>query len=134
MITKDQKEILFSELQTHSIVIFACKKAGISKASYYRLIKTDEKFKRCVLAARRMGIDTINDTAESVIIENIKNKDIGAAKYYLEHNNPVYRKKEYPKEIIKSPENMTLADMMLKTIKEAKERKEREKQNEKQNK
>ena len=68
----------------------ACKKFGIARASYYRWYKSDIKFKQDADEALKMGKENINDLAEYTIIKKVKEGDILASKYWLQHNNPKY--------------------------------------------
>ncbi|MEI6042514.1 MAG: hypothetical protein WCQ00_03030 [bacterium] len=118
MINDDQKEILLSELRKHGIIDFACKKAGIARSSYYRLLKI-KRFRKLVREAKLEGIDVNNDTAESVILNGIRSKDVGCAKYWLEHNHPRYKKREIAKEHVISLQDQGLAGIIKRTIKSA---------------
>ncbi len=124
MITDEQKEILIEELRKHGVVDFACKKAGIARSSYYRLIKNN-RFRKRVLEAKMEGIDVNNDMAESVIINGVRRKDIGAAKYWLEHNHTRYKKKDSKHEPAIRLQDTGLAGMIKRSLKKAKKKKDK---------
>ncbi len=76
--------------QENGLVQIACRKTGIARPTYYRWFSTDATFARAAEKALRRGREVGCDMAESVIIGKITEKDIGAAKFYLIHNDPRY--------------------------------------------
>jgi len=85
-----QKKIL-DELLVNPIISIACKKAGVSKATFYRWQKIFPKFSNQCSLSRMMGIDNINDLAESSLIKNIREGDFKSTKFWLETNHPAYK-------------------------------------------
>jgi ACT domain-containing protein len=126
MITNEQKEKLLEELRRHSIVDFACKKSGISRATYYRLFKSSSRFRKLALNAKMEGIEVNNDAAESVIINAIRGKDMSASKYWLEHNHPRYKKKDRKQETAIKLQDTGLAGLLKKTLRNARKKKEKQ--------
>ena len=59
----------------------------------------EPKFKARVEKALPMGIDSINDLAESCVIQNIKAGKLEAAKYWLENNLLKYHRPKKPKDV-----------------------------------
>ena len=84
-----KKEFL-TYLQENGIIMVACRKSGVPRQNIYRWISEDSKFSKEVNRALRRGREVGVDMAESVIIGKITEKDIGAAKFYLSHNDPRY--------------------------------------------
>ncbi len=127
MITDEQKNKLLEELEKHSIIGIACRNAGISRSSFYRLMSSSRRFEKQAKTARQIGIHSNNDSAESVIIKGIRENKTDCAKYYLEHNHPTYKKKDRSNEHIIRAEDSGLAGMMKRLLK--KQRKEKRKAN-----
>ncbi len=85
-----EKSILLESLRQVPIIQLACKRAGVSRATYYRWRNEDKEFSATSEFALREGIDSINDMGESQIISLMKDKNATAIKYWLEHNHPKY--------------------------------------------
>lgn len=98
MISDETKERLIEELAKTPFVSIACKRAGISRASFYRFLEEDGSFKKKCRRAHRDGRSLINDMAESTIVRGIQKGDMGATKYWLGHNHKRYMKQEPAKE------------------------------------
>lgn len=73
---------------------YAAKKVGISRATVYRWMEKDPKFKSKVLKAQETGQKLFTEAAEFVLMKKIKkDEDLSAVKYYLSRIDPRY----YPK-------------------------------------
>lgn len=72
---------------------YAAKKAGVARATIYRWYNGDKEFKEAVDSALTDGRSQLGDLAEMKLIEKIKEKDLGAIKFYLQNNSPRYRPK-----------------------------------------
>lgn len=84
---KRQKEVLLEHLRTVPIVEVACKKSGISRATFYRWCNDDEEFKTEVDNAKVDGVEYINDLSEAELIGLIKGKKYQAIALWLKHNH-----------------------------------------------
>src|SRR3989338_4153209 len=84
------KTALLEALKEMPIVQIACKKAGISRATYYRWRKEDKEFLRRSEDCLNQGIEFINDMSESQLITLIKEKKMPAISMWLKHNNTRY--------------------------------------------
>ena len=82
---------MLAELRKNSVMTVACQKAGVSRSTVYRWMDNEPEFKNMIYEAISEGRETINDMAESVIIKKIRSEHLGAAKYYLSHNNDRYQ-------------------------------------------
>lgn len=92
-ITKRQsplKQTFVEHVAENGLIQVACRKTGIGRQTYYRWIEEDAAFAKKVERAIHHGRDVGCDMAESVVIGKIVEKDIGAAKFYLQHNDPRY--------------------------------------------
>ena len=78
------------ELKDTPNVSIVCRKIGISRNSVYRWINKDPELKKLLEECLLMGIENINDLAESKLINHINNGDFKSIKYWLSN-----RKKEY---------------------------------------
>lgn len=84
------KERLIEALKEMPIIQIACKKAGVSRATYYRWRKEDKEFLRNSEDALLHGIEFINDMGESQLITLIKEKKMPAIALWLKHNHKRY--------------------------------------------
>lgn len=85
-----EKEKLLEALKEMPIVQVACKRSGVSRATYYRWRTEDREFLRQSNDALAQGIDFINDMSESQLITLIKEKKMPAIAVWLKHNNVRY--------------------------------------------
>jgi cytidylate kinase len=65
----------------------ACKKGGISRATFYRWCNDDEEFKTEVDNAKVDGVENINDMSEAQLITLIKEKKYQAIALWLKNNH-----------------------------------------------
>jgi len=89
----NDKERLIEALKEMPIIQIACKKAGVSRATYYRWRKEDKNFLRNSDDAFLHGIEFINDMSESQLITLIKEKKMPAISLWLKHNHKRYGSK-----------------------------------------
>ena len=83
---------LLEELERTPIIQAACERAGISRNTYYRWMNEDSMFRMQVDERLRMGIDLVNDVAESNVLNGIKKGDSGFTKYWLSARHTGYRR------------------------------------------
>lgn len=95
---KKMKESLYEILEKMPLVQVACQKVGISRSMFYRWRKEDRDFDTKVAQIINMGRDSINDLAESKMIQNIENGDTRSIQFWLQNNCPRYRKNNPQKE------------------------------------
>lgn len=84
------KEELISILKEMPIIQVAVKRAGISRDTYYRWRRDDDKFLRQSEEALTQGVEYINDMSESQLIALIKEKKMPAIAMWLRNNNERY--------------------------------------------
>ncbi len=87
-----KKKRVIKELMLVPIVQLACKRAGVSRATYYRWLKEDPKFALECDEALEEGRQSINDLAESKLIHRINEGDMRAITLWLSNNKENYRK------------------------------------------
>lgn len=93
----ETKKMLIAALKETPIVQIACKKAGVSRATYYRWKNEDAVFLKQSGKAIQEGIDFINDMSESQVTQLIKEKKLPAISLWLKNNNPRYGGKSGPR-------------------------------------
>ena len=98
-----EKEALIKEFEQTPIASVACKKANISRATYYRWLNEDSVFCEKVEEAQEKGTDYLNDLCETFLINSAQNGSVAAAKYWLEHNHKKYNPMEIEASNDKAP-------------------------------
>ena len=88
-----EKELILGQLRRIPIIQVACEKAGIARATFYRLRNDDPNFKRAVEEAVGEGVAFITDMSESQLIILIKEKNWPAISFWLRHHHPNYTNK-----------------------------------------
>ena len=68
----------------------ACKKVGISRATFYRWMKDNKGFRDAVSQALKDGRENTVEIAEAVLLKKMREGDLGATKYYLSFNSERY--------------------------------------------
>lgn len=84
------KKLIIEKLKVSPIIEIACKKAGISRATYYRWKKDDPEFAKQANKALREGTELISDMAESQLINQIRDKNMTAIIFWLKHHRQAY--------------------------------------------
>lgn len=88
-----EKQVLIDQLKKTPIIQIACEKTGIGRATYYRWHKEDSDFAQRADDALTEGSLLVNDMAESQLISAIKDKNLSAIIYWLNHHHPNYATK-----------------------------------------
>lgn len=91
---KRQQEKLLEALAESGNVSFACKRAGVSRDTFYRWKKDDDEFADKAMLAIGSGKEFVNDLAHSQLIRNIQNGDMGAIKFQLGNCHDDYHPKK----------------------------------------
>lgn len=84
---------LIEQLKKTPIIEVACQKIGIGRNSYYRWRREGKKFALSCDKALEEGCAFINDLAESQLISAMKNNNLTAVMYWLNHRHGIYRNK-----------------------------------------
>lgn len=92
MISKETKEKFLEEVRSTGNVLFACKKAGIAKASVYRWKKKSKTFAKQLKEAQEVGRSNIGDIAEHALLNLVKEGSFSAIRFALNHNHANYKK------------------------------------------
>ncbi len=88
-----EKELILEQLRRIPIIQVACEKAGVARATFYRLRNDDPNFKRAIEEAVGEGVAFITDMSESQLITLIKEKNWPAISFWLRHHHPNYTNK-----------------------------------------
>ena len=86
----NEKSKFIAYLRETPLVSFACKKVGISRATFYRWNNGDKEFRDQIQKVLRQGRDNINDLAEATLIKMIKSENFNATRFWLQNNNKRY--------------------------------------------
>lgn len=92
MIDDETKKKLLAEIEKNGNVSFSCLKLGIDKSTFYRWLKNKD-FKKKADEAVKRGRQSGCDAAENALMLLIKEKNLGAIKYYLGNNSPRYKQR-----------------------------------------
>lgn len=93
-VRKTQEQMLLIEqLRKLPVVSVACEKTGIGRASYYRWRQEDPAFAAAADEAIADGTNLVSDMAESQLLSQIRDGNLGAVMYWLKHRNPNYGSK-----------------------------------------
>lgn len=109
---------MIEQLKKTPIVQIACEKVGLARATYYRWYKKNKKFAKEADEALAEGIKFLNDFAESQLLMAIKNQNLTAITYWLNHRHPAYKNTLKLSGSIKSS-NDPLTTEQAKAIKQA---------------
>ena len=84
------KKVLLAKLKSTPVIQIACKQANIGRATYYRWRKDDPDFAAAADEALCEGTGLINDMAESMLINGIKDRNLTSIIFWLKHHHPAY--------------------------------------------
>lgn len=87
---RHKRNRFLKELKNVPIVSSVCEKLGISRNTIYRWKQDDPVFARQMQQALNTGCDSINDLAESKIINLIQQNDFRAMRFWLMSNQKKY--------------------------------------------
>lgn len=108
-----EKKLLLDALKEMPVIQIACKKAGVSRATYYRWKQEDTDFSGKCDESLSVGIEFVNDMSESQKIQLIKEKKMPAIVWWDKHNNPKYGAKRMLKRSRVSQEKLSPEDEAL---------------------
>jgi transposase-like protein len=91
--TSQKQEQIVEQLSRTPIVEIVCQKVGIGRNSYYRWRRQNKKFASACDKAIEEGCSFINDLAESQLISAMKNNNLTAIMYWLNHRHSIYSPK-----------------------------------------
>lgn len=92
------KDKFLDILEKVPIIEAACGQAGISRNTYYRWRNEDPDFAALADERQTIGIERVNDYAESNVLNGIKSGDRGYTNIWLKARHHAYRR-PFPKAI-----------------------------------
>ena len=90
---RDQEKLktkLIELLGQYPIVSAACKQVRVPRSTYYRWLKEDQDFANKINEVLAMGVDSINDIAETQLSLAIKNGEPWAIRFWLNNRSVHY--------------------------------------------
>jgi len=93
MLDKDVIKKFLQELANDGIIASACRKSGLNRMTFYRLRDKDPTFKKKVKEAMKIGRENGGDLSDFSLLQLIREKNLGAIKWYQIHNDARYRPK-----------------------------------------
>ena len=91
--TEENKKLFLEQLTKTPVTQIACDKVGITRMTFHRWKKDDKEFSKKVSNALSEGNGLITDLAISQLISAIKERNLGAIKFWLENHSVEYAKK-----------------------------------------
>jgi predicted DNA binding protein len=88
-----EKQLIVEHLKKFPIIEVACSKSGVGRSTFYRWRKEDTEFAKLVDNAIIEGVKFINDMAESQLLTAIKEGNMSAIFYWLNHRHSAYGNK-----------------------------------------
>ena len=113
---KKQKEMFIEQLRKTPIVQIVSERLEIGRTTFYRWKRQDAKFSEECDKAIEEGCALINDLAESQLISAMKQNNLTAVMYWLNHRHSVYKNKL---EITNKHDDSKLTSEQAKSIKNA---------------
>lgn len=86
----EQKQQVLEILTKLPVIQAAVKRAGISRATFYRWREEDQAFNESVVNAVREGSISVNEWAQSKLIEEISKSNMTAIIFWLKSRDPLF--------------------------------------------
>ena len=87
------KQRLVEQLENMPIVEIACKRANVSRATYYRWLKADPEFAMKCAKALERSTAAVSDIAEAKLITAIQEGNMTAISFWLRNRHTAYQTK-----------------------------------------
>lgn len=87
---RSQKDKVLEYLRESGNVSFACKRAGLTRETYYVWRSEDAEFADAAETAITSGKGFVNDLAHNHLVRNIQDGHMGAIKFHLSSCHPDY--------------------------------------------
>jgi len=88
---KRQKQLFIEQLQKTPIIQLVCERLEIGRTSYYRWRNGDKKFAGDCDKAISEGQYLVNDLAESMLVNAIKDCNLSAIRFWLQNHHADYK-------------------------------------------
>ena len=91
--TAINRQLMLEQLQKTPVVQVCCEKLSIARSTYYRWRDEDPEFAKQADTALAEGVALINDLTESQLLSAIRDRNISAIFYWLNHRHSAYSNK-----------------------------------------
>jgi len=91
--TAINRQLMLEQLQKTPVVQVCCEKLGISRSTFYRWREESPEFAKQADKALSEGVALVNDLAESMLLSAIRDHNISALFYWLNHRHSAYSNK-----------------------------------------
>ncbi len=91
--TAQNRQLMLEQLKKTPVVQICCEKLGVSRSTYYRWREEDPEFTKQADLALAEGVALVNDMAESQLLSAIRDRNISAIFYWLNHRHSAYSNK-----------------------------------------
>jgi len=91
--TSQNRQLMLEQLKKTPVVQICCEKLGVSRSTYYRWREEDPLFAKEADQALADGVSLVNDMAESQLLSAIRDRNISAIFYWLNHRHSAYSNK-----------------------------------------
>lgn len=91
--TQQNRQLMVEQLKKTPVVQIACEKTGIARSTFYRWKEEDPEFAKEADQALAEGVALVNDMAESQLLSAIRDRNISAIFYWLNHRHSAYSNK-----------------------------------------
>ncbi len=118
---KKDKQKFIEILEKTPVIQVACERAGISRATFYRWKESDKEFAEKTESALSEGNSLVSDIAIAQLISAIKEKNLGAIKFWLQNHHPDYANEMHitakvEQEVTLTPEQEALVRRALELV------------------
>ncbi len=91
--TQQNRRLMLEQLQKTPVVQIACEKIGVARSTFYRWRDEGKEFAKEADKALAEGVALVNDMAESQLLSAIRDRNISAIFYWLNHRHSAYSNK-----------------------------------------
>ncbi len=91
--TAQNRQLMLEQLKKTPVVQVCCEKLGIARSTFYRWRDESPEFAKEADKALSEGVALVNDLAESMLLSAIKDRNISALFYWLNHRHSAYSNK-----------------------------------------
>lgn len=91
--TQQNRQLMLEQLKKTPVVQIACEKVGVARSTFYRWKDEDKEFAKEADQALAEGVALVNDMAESQLLSAIRDRNISAIFYWLNHRHSAYSNK-----------------------------------------
>ncbi len=90
---KKNKKVFLEQIRKTPVIQAACDMVGVTRTTIHRWRKDDPGFAKALDDALHDGRSLVSDVAISQLLTAIKNGDLGAVKYWLNHFDENFKTK-----------------------------------------